>query len=142
MPTTLSERVKQSREKLGKSQKEFAQLIGASYRAQQDYEAGVTMPGAKVLEKICLLGFNGTWLLTGKGIMMQPKTEEMPTLSNNELLEAVMLAVDEYLLGIQETIPIEKKVKLICALYRIAEKERKTVPEKQTVVDLTRLVLA
>ena len=63
----ISERLKIAREKTQKSQREFASLIGASYRSLQDYEAGISVPGGKVIEAYVRQGFNGNWLLIGDG---------------------------------------------------------------------------
>lgn len=65
----LSERLKQARESIGKTQKEMAKLASASYRVWQDYESGSVIPGGKVFESLSKLGFNVNWLLTGQGEM-------------------------------------------------------------------------
>lgn len=57
------------REALGFSQQEMAKSIGVSFRSVQDYERGLATPGGAVFEALCNLGFNGTWLLTGRGPM-------------------------------------------------------------------------
>lgn len=66
---SLSTRLKAARESTGKNQKEFAKLVGASFRAWQDYEAGISTPGGKVFESLARLKINTNWLLTGEGLM-------------------------------------------------------------------------
>jgi transcriptional regulator with XRE-family HTH domain len=63
----IGDRLKAARETTRKSQKEFAAMINASYRALQDYEAGISVPGGKVLEAYVRLGFDANWLLIGEG---------------------------------------------------------------------------
>ena len=64
---SFSARLKAAREQLALSQKEFAELIGASFRACQDYEGGKSLPGGRVLTAIAKTGISLDWLLTGEG---------------------------------------------------------------------------
>jgi len=63
----IGDRLKIAREMTKMSQKEFASLIGASYRAVQDYEGNVTVPGGKVIESYVRQGFDANWILIGEG---------------------------------------------------------------------------
>lgn len=72
---TLAERLKSVRESTGGSQKEFATLVSASFRAWQDYEAGNSVPGGKVFESLAKLGFDTNWILTGEGPMRRGEEE-------------------------------------------------------------------
>jgi len=65
----MKDRLKQVRQKLGKSQRAMAALIGMSYKGWQQYESGVSIPGGAVLESLARLGFNVNWILTGEGLM-------------------------------------------------------------------------
>jgi transcriptional regulator with XRE-family HTH domain len=64
---SIAERLKKARESMQLSQSEFAKIAGASFPSWQGYESGKNAPGSKVLEKLAEFGFNGHWLLTGKG---------------------------------------------------------------------------
>jgi transcriptional regulator with XRE-family HTH domain len=135
----IGERIKKVRESTGKSQKEFATQLDASYRTVQDYEAGNSVPGGKVLERFLCLGFNVNWILAGEGEMrLRDAGQRLPLLPNNDYLEAAMDAVDEYLVEIGDSLPNTKKSKLVRILYRMAE-TRKMNPERDMVIDLVGL---
>jgi transcriptional regulator with XRE-family HTH domain len=74
---TIGERLKIARETANKTQKEFASIIDASYRALQDYEAGFSVPGGKVIAAYVRLGFDGNWLLTGEGEVYRDSTKSV-----------------------------------------------------------------
>mgnify|MGYP000966083463 CR=1 FL=1 len=63
----LADRIRLVRERMGKSQKEFAAALDASFRAYQDYEAGKIVPGGRVLAAMARLGVDTNWLLNGEG---------------------------------------------------------------------------
>lgn len=67
----FDERLRKAREYSHKSQRLFAEMVGCSLSAWQSYESGASVPGGRVLEQLCLLGYNGDWLLTGLGAMMK-----------------------------------------------------------------------
>lgn len=67
--TMLPERIKTVRQTLKHSQRVMANTLGISLKSWQDYEAGKSIPGGKVFQNICRLGFSGTWLLLGEGPM-------------------------------------------------------------------------
>lgn len=67
----FDERLRKAREYSHKSQRLFAEAVGCSLSAWQSYESGSSVPGGRVLEQLCLLGYNGDWLLTGLGPMMK-----------------------------------------------------------------------
>ncbi|WP_142850739.1 S24 family peptidase [Telmatospirillum sp. J64-1] len=62
------DRLRAVREKLG-SQKAAADLVGVSVTTWQSYEAGVSEPKSSALARLCQLGINPVWLLTGLGEM-------------------------------------------------------------------------
>lgn len=63
----LADRIRLVRERMGKSQKDFAAVLDASFRAYQDYEAGKIVPGGRVLAAMARLGIDTNWLLNGDG---------------------------------------------------------------------------
>lgn len=65
----LPGRIKQIRETLGKSQKDFASLLGVHFRSIQQYESGEHTPGGKFLQALSRIGYDPQWVLTGKGEM-------------------------------------------------------------------------
>lgn len=66
---SVTDRLKNIRGQLGKSQKEMAALLGISYRTYENYEKGLNSPNWDVCESLVKLGFNANWLLTGEGEM-------------------------------------------------------------------------
>lgn len=62
-----SERLKNIREEMGKTQKEMASTLGIAPRTWQNYEEGIHEPSWKVMEGLLELGFNANWIFTGKG---------------------------------------------------------------------------
>ena len=85
----LRERIKTIRQHQKLSQRAMADMLGISLKSWQDYEAGKSVPGGKVFESICRLGFSGTWLLTGEGSM---RHQQLTTI---ELTPAIQDPVDE-----------------------------------------------
>lgn len=65
----LPDRLRKIRETVGKTQKEFAEILGVHFRAIQQYESGENVPGGTFLKALTKLGFNANWLLTGEGEM-------------------------------------------------------------------------
>lgn len=66
---SVTDRLKNIRGQLGKSQKEMAALLSISYRTYENYEKGLNSPNWDVCESLAKLGFNANWLLTGEGEM-------------------------------------------------------------------------
>ena len=91
----FGQRIKAIRESKGLSQRQFADQIGSSYRAIQNYEMGISTPSAKVLEGIVGLGFNANWLLTGMGAMrIEETTKEFHFKQDMDLLISIIKEVD------------------------------------------------
>jgi phage repressor protein C with HTH and peptisase S24 domain len=65
----LAERIKASRDFLGKNQQQMARELGISYGALRGWESNISAPGAKAIEAFIRLGFSAHWLLTGEGPM-------------------------------------------------------------------------
>ena len=119
-----SSRIKTVREFLNLSQKEFATLIGASFRTVQSYESGKSDPKGKVLEILYDLGIDINWLMTGNGEMRrQSPSEDFPLLTDLELLESVIKLVDEYFANRDFKLPKEYREKIIIEIYKDVKKE-------------------
>lgn len=106
---TLADRLKQVREKSGKTQKDMAKLAGVSCRVWQAYEAGKVTPGGKIFETLSNLGFNADWLLTGEGLMRKAdkKTFYIP------LLAVIIESLEEYEVDIGKKMTAEEKAHFI-----------------------------
>lgn len=76
----ISERFKQLRGVLGKSQTEFGAGIGVSRSVINNIERGVTEPSDIFLNHLCVVyNVNRAWLETGEGEMFAPTTEQAET---------------------------------------------------------------
>ena len=76
----ISERFKQLRDELGKSQTEFGAGIGVSRSVINNIERGVTEPSDIFLNHLCAVyNVNRAWLETGEGEMFAPTTEQAET---------------------------------------------------------------
>ena len=83
----ISERFKQLRNELGKSQTEFGAGIGVSRSVINNIERGVTEPSDIFLNHLCVVyNVNRAWLETGEGEMFAPTTEQAETA---RMIEAV-----------------------------------------------------
>jgi transcriptional regulator with XRE-family HTH domain len=72
------EKLKISRNHLGKKQKEMADLLGISHRAWQDYEQGSRIPSGKVFKSLSKLGFNVGWFFDDDVPMLRQETTTQP----------------------------------------------------------------
>ena len=73
----ISERFKQLRDELGKSQTEFGAGIGVSRSVINNIERGVTEPSDVFLNHLCVVyNVNREWLETGEGEMFEPTTDQ------------------------------------------------------------------
>ena len=76
----ISERFKQLRNELGKSQTEFGAGIGVSRSVINNIERGVTEPSDVFLNHLCVVyNVNRAWLETGEGEMFEPTTDQDET---------------------------------------------------------------
>ncbi|MHA1549926.1 MAG: helix-turn-helix domain-containing protein [Alphaproteobacteria bacterium] len=69
--TTISERLRQIRIALKKTQAEMASDLGLGKATWQNYEYGVTSPNYPVLLDLAKQGFDMNWIVSGKGGMYQ-----------------------------------------------------------------------
>lgn len=67
MGEDIGDRLKWIRGELDLSQRAIAEQVGCSLRGWQSWEYGRTSPSADVLGRLVELGFDGGWLLTGRG---------------------------------------------------------------------------
>ena len=76
----ISERFKQLRDELGKSQTEFGAGIGVSRSVINNIERGVTEPSDVFLNHLCVVyNVNRAWLETGAGERFEQTTEQAET---------------------------------------------------------------
>ena len=76
----ISERFKQLRNELGKSQTEFGAGIGVSRSVINNIERGVTEPSDVFLNHLCVVyNVNRAWLETGAGERFEQTTEQDET---------------------------------------------------------------
>lgn len=73
----MKERLKQIRNSQKLNQSKFAEALGVSVSNIQSYEIGRRVPSDSFIQLICnKYGVNETWLRTGEGEMLSPKTRE------------------------------------------------------------------
>lgn len=76
----ITERFKQLRDELGKSQTEFGAGIGVSRSVINNIERGVTEPSDVFLNHLCVVyNVNRAWLETGEGGMFDQSYEQAET---------------------------------------------------------------
>lgn len=104
----------------GVRQPEFATRLGVDKNTIGRYERDERQPDAEFLARLCSLGFNGHWLITGEGPMMAgPSAPAAPGEGVNAgALAGAITAVEEMLRARQITLPSEKKGEMIAILYK------------------------
>lgn len=65
MSSSVGERLKQERIRLGYSVRKFAELAGVSASSQQRYEGNENVPGSEYLNRISELGAEIFWIMRG-----------------------------------------------------------------------------
>ncbi|AXT47759.1 XRE family transcriptional regulator [Chromobacterium rhizoryzae] len=63
---SISERLKQERSRLGMIQMEAHKAADVSYATYLGYEKGTSFPNAEVLARLFTVGFDVTYIITGK----------------------------------------------------------------------------
>lgn len=96
----VSERFKQLREALGKSQTEFGAGLGVSRSVINNIERSVTEPSDVFLNHLCdVYNVNRNWIETGEGEMFDPPADEtdmaivqrfVSDVGGNELIRSIM----------------------------------------------------
>jgi len=108
-----------------------------------------------VLEALAQEGYDINWLLTGNGEMLsrwhwtnivavEPSSTLAQTVSSSadideDLLAAVVEAVEEYLDQINGHLPPAKMGQLVAALYKLFSAEEEKKVDKATVISLVKL---
>lgn len=71
----MKDRIKKIRKELDLTQQGFAEKIGTTANVLTNYETGRRNPSASVINNICkTFDVNETWLRTGEGEMLVPRT--------------------------------------------------------------------
>lgn len=74
---TTNERIRQLRKDLGLTQTEFGEKLGVSQDVIKNIEYNKTEPKDNFINLMCrVFGVSETWLRTGEGVMIPPRTEE------------------------------------------------------------------
>lgn len=130
----IGRRLAGARERLRLTQNEFAERIGLSPRAYQNYERGEREIPALALKTLYeVFGVDPLWVLTGPG-WTPPDSPPPPSLN---VLEAVVIAVEKYLHKSQRKLSPTKKARLIKMLY-VHFRDKENVDE-QHVIDMVQL---
>lgn len=88
---SLGSRLKEERNRLGFSQSEFAELVGASYKSQLRWEKDESSPGADALAIWATLGLDVLYVVTGqRGALI---SSVIPKMSSDK--QKLMDAFDE-----------------------------------------------
>lgn len=69
MSSSLGERLREERERLGLTQEEFAAFAGTTRRSQSNYEQGGRVPGAEYLMRLSEKDVDVTYLVTGRRVL-------------------------------------------------------------------------
>lgn len=74
----IGERLRSERDRLDKSQSEFAETGGIQKVAQSNYERGIRMPDAQYLQAIAKAGADVLYILTGQRSQAVAEVELLP----------------------------------------------------------------
>lgn len=87
---SLGERLKEERNRLGFSQTEFAEMVGASYKSQLRWEKDESAPGADALGVWAGVGLDVLYVVMGQRTTSSSIQPDIPKLSpeKQELLDA------------------------------------------------------
>lgn len=131
---TFKDRLKDAMK--GESNRAFADKCGLSEGTLRRYLRGETTPDLEVLQTIAQVsGCNLAWLAAG-----DVQAGAAPPL-DEELLEAVLEAVEEYLDQVKGRLKPDKKAKLVAALYDMVCGEEEKAVDKATVIRLVKLAM-
>ncbi|MBE2888987.1 helix-turn-helix domain-containing protein [Geobacter anodireducens] len=124
-------------------QEEFAKILDVHKNTVVRFESEKGKPNIEELNKV-LTAFpdiNPTWLLTGEGPMKRGDTSGTSPPLDEELLQAVLEAVEEYLDQVKGRLKPAKKAQLVAALYDIFCGEEEKAVDKATVIRLVKLAV-
>lgn len=107
----IGRRLASVRDRVRLVQTEFAERMGVSPRAYQNYERGEREVPAVVLKVLYeVYGADPLWVLTGLSL-------EAGTAEDFDVLEAVIVAVETRLKATRRTLPPPKKARLVKLMY-------------------------
>lgn len=128
--SNFSERLREERERLGKTQVEMGEIGGVRKQSQHLYEKGERAPDSNYLEKVCAAGVDVTYLFTGA--QSSAKTYPVSAHQSQALNEGgkvyqldsrsgltqaqVMMIVLDALHELKRTLPAEKVMALVDAM--------------------------
>lgn len=124
-------------------QEEFAKILDVHKNTVVRFESEKGKPNIEELNKV-LAAFpdiNPTWLLTGEGEIRRGKGAVVDAALDEDLLEAVLEAVEEYLDHVDGSLKPAKKAKLVAALYDMFFAEEDKTVDKATVLRLVKLAV-
>lgn len=99
----------------GLAQAAFAERLGVSPRAYQNYERGEReVPAALIKALYEIYAIDPIWLLTGPGL----KPQDLRAEAHADLLVQIIVEVDARLAKMKRRLPPEKKARLISVLYQ------------------------
>lgn len=147
----LGERIKLIRGDV--SRDKFAPRLKVSKNTLVNYETDVRIPDAVFLNKLLDLypDISPTWLLTGQGEIKLTggitTADHFPAYNPNqtatgvseELLQAVLEAVEDYLESVDGQLPANKKAQLVAMLYDMCTGSTENKVDKATVIRLVKL---
>lgn len=90
---SLGARLKEERKRLGFSQTDFADLVGASYKSQLRWEKDESAPGADALGVWAGVGLDVLYVVTGQRANMALPEQNIPKMSTEK--QELMDAFDE-----------------------------------------------
>jgi transcriptional regulator with XRE-family HTH domain len=94
---SLGSRIRDERERLGFSQKDFGQLIGLSREMVGKHERDVCAPGGDVLVMYCRIGMDIRYVLTGEVADDSPRYPITPRISEltTDQIDTINQMIDE-----------------------------------------------
>ncbi len=107
----IGKRLRETRQALGLSQREMADNMGVGFRAYQNYEKGVRGVPVEAIAK--LMQWRGEkdagWILLGKRVVRIPE--------DLDALKRISTQLDERLMARDQTIPSQKRARLMARWY-------------------------
>lgn len=96
--STIGQRIREERKRLGYNQEDFASLAGVGRRTQVNYESSQRVPDLSYLEAIVAAGADSQYILTGEragvGCLVQEEPAEHGDTPKERASAALSLAVD------------------------------------------------
>lgn len=105
----IQDRLRAVREHVSMSARKLSLELGLSPGAWFAYESGDNLPGANVLAALSLKGFDLHWLLTGEGVMLRGRLDDVPgILAQADEQQSVQLGLGRLrLLGQKSQLPLQ-----------------------------------